>query len=138
MGQAPRGNGPESLGLPGPRRKDAPGGGREAAATRRSGLIRRRPALRQQVRINDQRTSTSAVTVLARGTTCTSPTTVKECGEVPDDTDQDLAALELHSLVEGLAPQLGCEPDAATSRAALALVTTRVQAVFPGRCRPYE
>ncbi|WP_179233786.1 TetR/AcrR family transcriptional regulator [Streptomyces sp. CS057] len=62
----------------------------------------------------------------------------KECGEVPDDTDQDLAALELHSLAEGLALQLGSDPDAATSRTALALVSARVQAVFPGRCRQYE
>ncbi|MFE2290937.1 TetR/AcrR family transcriptional regulator [Streptomyces sp. NPDC059452] len=70
----------------------------------------------------------------------------KECGEVPDGTDQDLAALELHSLVEGLALQLGSGPDADAadaanadaSRTALALVAARVQAVFPGRCRQYE
>ncbi|MFJ7497888.1 IS5 family transposase [Streptomyces sp. NPDC097727] len=53
MGQAPRRDGRESVGLPGPHRKDAPGSGRKAAATRRSGLIRRRPALRQQVWINE-------------------------------------------------------------------------------------
>ncbi|MFE1363265.1 hypothetical protein ACFW84_03365 [Streptomyces anulatus] len=29
-------------------------------------------------------------------------------------------------------------PDAATSRTALALVSARVQAAFPGRCRQYE
>lgn len=62
----------------------------------------------------------------------------KECGEVPDDTDPALAALELHSLLEGLALQLGSDPGAATSRTAFDLVTTRVQAVFPGRCRRYE
>ncbi|WKX71727.1 TetR/AcrR family transcriptional regulator [Streptomyces sp. XD-27] len=64
----------------------------------------------------------------------------KECGEVRDETDQALAALELHGLVEGLALQLGsdADPDAAASRAALGLVTARVQAVFPGRCRQYE
>lgn len=61
----------------------------------------------------------------------------KECGEVPHDTDPDRAALELHSLVEGLALQLGSDPDTAASRAALDLVTARVQAVFPGRCRQY-
>ncbi|MFJ1798994.1 hypothetical protein [Streptomyces sp. NPDC088180] len=59
-------------------------------------------------------------------------------GEVPDDTDQALAGLELHSLTEGLALQLGSDPDATASRAALTLVTARVQAVFPGRCRQYE
>ncbi|MDG4859695.1 TetR/AcrR family transcriptional regulator [Streptomyces sp. T-3] len=61
----------------------------------------------------------------------------KECGEVPDDSDPETAALELHSLVEGLALQLGSDPDDAASRAALALVSTRVQAVFPGRCLQY-
>ncbi|MFJ1787330.1 TetR family transcriptional regulator C-terminal domain-containing protein [Streptomyces anulatus] len=62
----------------------------------------------------------------------------KECGEVPDDTDQDLTALELHSLAEGLALRLGSNPDAATSRTALTLASARVQAVFPGLCRQYE
>ncbi|MFE6161631.1 TetR/AcrR family transcriptional regulator [Streptomyces sp. NPDC056486] len=61
----------------------------------------------------------------------------KECGEVPADTDPDLAALELHCLAEGLALQLGSDPDATESRAAVGLVTARVQAVFPGRCRQY-
>ncbi|MFI6644365.1 TetR/AcrR family transcriptional regulator [Streptomyces sp. NPDC050504] len=63
----------------------------------------------------------------------------KECGEVPDDTDPELAALELHSLVEGLGQQLGSDADADASRAALALglLTGRVRAVFPGRCRQY-
>ncbi|GGV67813.1 TetR family transcriptional regulator [Streptomyces longisporoflavus] len=67
----------------------------------------------------------------------------KECGEVPADTDPDLAALELHSLTEGLALQLGSgadtdtDPGAAESQAALGLVTARVRAVFPGRCRQY-
>ncbi|WP_328905618.1 TetR family transcriptional regulator [Streptomyces sp. NBC_00234] len=62
----------------------------------------------------------------------------KECGEVPADSDPDLAALELHSLVEGLALQLGSDPDGAASRSALDLVSARVKAVFPGRCRQYE
>ncbi|AXE80401.1 TetR/AcrR family transcriptional regulator [Streptomyces atratus] len=62
----------------------------------------------------------------------------KECGEVPDDTDPALAALELHCLVEGLALQLGSDPGAAASRTAFDLVTARVQTVFPGRCRQYE
>ncbi|MFD5349789.1 hypothetical protein ACFWJY_40075, partial [Streptomyces anulatus] len=59
-------------------------------------------------------------------------------GAARDDTDQDLAALELHSLAEGLALQLGSDPGATASRAALALVSARVQAAFPGRCRQYE
>ncbi|WP_164551849.1 TetR/AcrR family transcriptional regulator [Streptomyces sp. WAC 01529] len=62
----------------------------------------------------------------------------KECGEVPQDTDHGLAALELHCLTEGLALQLGSEPDATASRAALDLLTARVQNAFPGRCRQYE
>ncbi|MEU4269191.1 TetR/AcrR family transcriptional regulator [Streptomyces sp. NPDC026092] len=61
----------------------------------------------------------------------------KECGEVPVDSDPALAALELHSLVEGLALQLGPEPDDSAARTALDLVSTRVHAVFPGRCRQY-
>ncbi|MGW6536178.1 TetR/AcrR family transcriptional regulator [Streptomyces sp. NPDC055051] len=61
----------------------------------------------------------------------------KECGEVPDATDPDLTALELHGLVEGLALQLGSDPDTAASRAALALVTSRTRAAFPGPCRQY-
>ncbi|MFC9944995.1 TetR/AcrR family transcriptional regulator [Streptomyces pratensis] len=62
----------------------------------------------------------------------------KECGEVQGGSDPDLAALELHSLVEGLALQLGSDPDRAASRTALNLVSARVREVFPGRCRQYE
>ncbi|MFD0344316.1 TetR/AcrR family transcriptional regulator [Streptomyces sp. NPDC127117] len=66
----------------------------------------------------------------------------KECGEVPHDTDAALAALDLHCLTEGLALELGSDPDTApdagTSRAALDLVAARVRTVFPGRCRQYE
>ncbi|MGW0959196.1 TetR/AcrR family transcriptional regulator [Streptomyces gelaticus] len=62
----------------------------------------------------------------------------KECGEVPPDTDPALASLELHCLTEGLALELGSEPDADASRAALDLVAARVRAAFPGRCRQYE
>lgn len=61
----------------------------------------------------------------------------KECGEVPPDADPDLAALELHSLTEGLALQLGSDPDDDAARAALGLVAKRARAVFPGRCRQY-
>ncbi|MFD3947296.1 TetR/AcrR family transcriptional regulator [Streptomyces sp. NPDC058579] len=61
-----------------------------------------------------------------------------ECGEVPVDSDPALAALQLHGLVEGLALQLGPEPDDTAARTALELVSTRVQAVFPGQCRQYE
>ncbi|WP_431045863.1 TetR/AcrR family transcriptional regulator [Streptomyces sp. P1-3] len=62
----------------------------------------------------------------------------KECGEVPHDTDPALTALELHSLAEGLALQLGSDPDATAASAALAVVTARVQTAFPGHCRQYE
>ncbi|MFD6279539.1 TetR/AcrR family transcriptional regulator [Streptomyces sp. NPDC060209] len=62
----------------------------------------------------------------------------KECGEVPGGTDPGLAALELHSLVEGLALQLGSDPDETASRTALNLVSARVREAFPGRCRQYE
>ncbi|MER5277462.1 TetR family transcriptional regulator C-terminal domain-containing protein [Streptomyces sp. NPDC002809] len=62
----------------------------------------------------------------------------KECGEVLDDTNPELAALELHSLVEGLALQLGFDATADDARTSLDLVSMRVQAVFPGRCRQYE
>ncbi|WP_369216798.1 TetR/AcrR family transcriptional regulator [Streptomyces flavofungini] len=61
----------------------------------------------------------------------------KECGEVPADSDPDLAALELHSLAEGLALQLGSDADTTACRTALALVSKRVRAVFPGRCRQF-
>ncbi|MFG3259101.1 TetR/AcrR family transcriptional regulator [Streptomyces sp. NPDC048172] len=67
-----------------------------------------------------------------------------ECGEVPEGTDPAPPALALHSLVEGLALQLGAQPepdtgpDDVTAAAALELLTARVHAVFPGRCRQYE
>ncbi len=62
----------------------------------------------------------------------------KECGEVPEGTDPAVSALDLHCLVEGLALQLGSDPDETASRAAFDLLTARVTAVFPGRCRQYE
>ncbi|MFB6818045.1 TetR/AcrR family transcriptional regulator [Streptomyces sp. NPDC056347] len=62
----------------------------------------------------------------------------KECGEVPDGTNPELAALELHSLAEGLALQLGFDAAADDARTSLDLVSMRVQAVFPGICRQYE
>lgn len=61
----------------------------------------------------------------------------KECGEVPDGTEPEPAALELHCLVEGLGQQLGSDADAARAALALDLLTARVRAVFPGRCRQY-
>ncbi|MET7639367.1 TetR/AcrR family transcriptional regulator [Streptomyces sp. NPDC005438] len=62
----------------------------------------------------------------------------KECGEVPEETDPERAALELHCLAEGLAAQLGSDPDPATADAARETLAARVGGVFPGRCRQYD
>ncbi|MFF0739647.1 TetR/AcrR family transcriptional regulator [Streptomyces sp. NPDC004111] len=61
----------------------------------------------------------------------------KECGEVPAATDPARAALELHSLTEGLALQLGSDPAAATAQSTQDLLAARVATVFSGRCRQY-
>jgi AcrR family transcriptional regulator len=67
----------------------------------------------------------------------------KECGEVEQDTDADIAALELAALIDGLADDLYREPQQAvgeytTTAAAAAILETRLAQHFPGECRHYR
>jgi AcrR family transcriptional regulator len=67
----------------------------------------------------------------------------KECGEVEQDTDAELAAVELSALIEGLADDLYREPERAVGErtlyeAADAILVSRLGLVFPGECRHYS
>ncbi len=77
------------------------------------------------------RTSTDGI----RGRLATAIHNGKECGEVPDDTDERVEALRLLALVDGLALHAYTAPETATvARTALA---DHLRAVFPGPCRQY-
>jgi AcrR family transcriptional regulator len=66
----------------------------------------------------------------------------KQCGEVEQGTDPELAAVELAAVVEGLADGLYREPerpvgDRVLTEAAHAILEARLAAHFPGECRHY-
>ncbi|MFC3494788.1 TetR/AcrR family transcriptional regulator [Glycomyces rhizosphaerae] len=67
----------------------------------------------------------------------------KECGEVEQDTDAELTAVELAALIEGLADDLYREPERAVGERALpkateAILKSRLAQHFPGECRHYN
>jgi AcrR family transcriptional regulator len=67
----------------------------------------------------------------------------KECGEVKQATDAELAAVELAALIEGLADDLYREPELPLGERTMhqtadAILESRLTALFPGQCRHYD
>lgn len=67
----------------------------------------------------------------------------KECGEVEEDTSAELAAVELATLIEGLADDLYREPqrpvdEQTLTEAAETMLQTNLTRIFPGECRHYR
>ncbi|XVV10375.1 TetR/AcrR family transcriptional regulator [Actinoplanes sp. CA-131856] len=66
-----------------------------------------------------------------RGTITQAVQNGKECGEVPEDTDEATAAVRLLALTEGLRLHAYTEPSAIAAREAIA---GELRRVFPGEC----